>query len=213
MRRAERASRRTARTQATWRRRVLAAGASPASDPLLPHSPRRSELRQGRHRHGAIPGLGLAPRLAALRDKQWLERESYPRQSASNRCSTRLSYPMGGPELNRRPTLSRCSTRLSYRPREEPSCDPRHTPRQGRAHRTEWQSVPLRTVDRFFALPSPDGNPSRRRFSRRPAEASRHAAHPGQSWPVTDHPWSAHRRSSSLLFRLAPDASERKRHR
>lgn len=157
---------------------------------------------------------GLRPVVAALRNRQLLERDSNPRLSVCNRCSTRLSYPaVGGPDSNRRPrfrvALPDRATALAKNPRAILGI------RRGRAARTGRIRNPHRcepSIDSSHCR-RPTAILSRHRFFRRPAEASRHAAHSGQNRPVTDRPWSAHRRSSSLLFRLAPDASERKRHR
>ena len=59
-------------------------------------------------------------------------------------CSTHLSYPVvDEPDSNRWPTACAAALPLSFRPRETPSPTLRHTPRQGRAHRTASQAVPL----------------------------------------------------------------------
>ena len=61
-----------------------------------------------------------------------------------DRCSTQLSYPVvDEPDSNRWQTACTVALPLSYRPRETPSPTLRHTPRQGRAHRTALQAVPL----------------------------------------------------------------------
>ena len=53
------------------------------------------------------------------------------------RSSTRLSYPVvDEPDSNRWPTACAAALPLSFRPLETSSPDPRHTPRQRRAHRT-----------------------------------------------------------------------------
>lgn len=72
-----------------------------------------------------------------------------------DRCSTQLSYPVvDEPDSNRWQTAFAVALPLSYRPRETPSPTLRHTPRQGRAHRTACKPTRCSVFDRCSVLPA-----------------------------------------------------------
>ena len=82
-----------------------------------------------------------------------LERESNPRHSVFNRCSTRLSYPVvDEPDSNRWPTACAAALPLSFRPLVEHLL-PIPGIRHGSAARTGWALRTHAAVDRSSDVP------------------------------------------------------------